>query len=371
MPPSIREPSFIFTMEREKALKKIFAVSDIHGCADALKAALGEAGFDKDNPDHLLVVVGDLFDRGPSNREVLAFLMTIKNKILIRGNHEDILYEVLKSGRVGDLQIINGAVNTVAEFFPYYCGGGIVDMREGLHRQSRAMLTRLIDSMWDFFETDNYIFTHGWLTEDAGENDFRTAPAFKWHHARWSRWYNFYPYFPIPDGKALVVGHTPTVYARDFDATRGSGNFSIFRGENMIAIDGAAVDTGRLNVLVVDDYVTLPHTFTVELSHSEYQLLEQDGMRVWLTLFDGEGREYRRGDRITFVDRDRPAYHLTYKVNALRRYDSFDEAEDEYSPVELGYDLTYPRGFLASEMRKRYTPSEVMTHGALAVELTH
>ena len=52
-------------------------------CADALKAALGEAGFDKDNPDHLLVVVGDLFDRGPSNREVLAFLMTIKNKILI------------------------------------------------------------------------------------------------------------------------------------------------------------------------------------------------------------------------------------------------------------------------------------------------
>ncbi len=357
-------------MEREKQLKKIFAVSDIHGCAPALERALKEAGFDKDNPDHLLVVIGDLFDRGVKNREVLAYLNTIRNKVLIRGNHEDILYDVLESGRVTELQIINGAVNTVSEFFPYYCGESFVDMREGLHRTSRAMLTRLIDSMWDFLETDNYIFTHGWLPENAGESDFRLATSSEWHRARWMRWYNHYPHFPIPDGKTLVIGHTPTIYAREFAPNRKSGDFSIFYGKNMIAIDGAAVDTGTLNVLVIEDLVTLPHSFTVTLSSEEYTLLEEDGMRVWLTLHRGESREYRRGDRITFVNADNAAYHLTYKVSAVRRYDSFAEIEDEYSPVELGYDLTYPAGFLAAEMRKHYSLDETMEYGALAVELS-
>ena len=46
--------------------KKIFAVSDIHNEYDALIDALNEAGFDENNPDHLLVSIGDAFDRGPS-----------------------------------------------------------------------------------------------------------------------------------------------------------------------------------------------------------------------------------------------------------------------------------------------------------------
>ena len=75
-------------MERTKTLKKIFAVSDIHGCATALRAALDGAGFDPKDPTYLLLVLGDLFDRGEENREVLAYLKGIRNKILIRGNHE-------------------------------------------------------------------------------------------------------------------------------------------------------------------------------------------------------------------------------------------------------------------------------------------
>ena len=100
---------FIF-MEREKRKVTIFAVSDIHGCATALEKSLDEAGFDRKNPDHLLVVLGDLFDRGGENRRVLEYLTGIRNKIIIRGNHEDILMESLTSGRVGHLQEINGTL---------------------------------------------------------------------------------------------------------------------------------------------------------------------------------------------------------------------------------------------------------------------
>ena len=64
-------------MEREKQKLKIFAVSDIHGCATALETALNEVGFDPKNPCHLLIVLGDLFDRGTENRRVLEYLSGI------------------------------------------------------------------------------------------------------------------------------------------------------------------------------------------------------------------------------------------------------------------------------------------------------
>lgn len=40
--------------------KKLFISSDIHGFFDEWSVALKEAGFDIDNPDHIIVVLGDL-----------------------------------------------------------------------------------------------------------------------------------------------------------------------------------------------------------------------------------------------------------------------------------------------------------------------
>ena len=54
--------------------KKIFAVSDIHGEYEILIKGLKEAGFDEDNPEHLLVSVGDAFDRGGNVLAVYEYL---------------------------------------------------------------------------------------------------------------------------------------------------------------------------------------------------------------------------------------------------------------------------------------------------------
>ena len=143
-------------MQREKRKVKIFAVSDIHGCATALMKSLDAAGFEAKNPDHLLVVLGDLFDRGGENRRVLEYLATVKNKIIIRGNHEDILMESLTTGRVGRLQEINGTLVTLAEFFTYYNGEPYLDIVESSGRRVADMLRTLIDSMYDYYESENY-----------------------------------------------------------------------------------------------------------------------------------------------------------------------------------------------------------------------
>lgn len=50
---------------------KYFCVSDIHGYYDQLIDALESAGFEPDNPNHLLIACGDHFDRGRQPREVL------------------------------------------------------------------------------------------------------------------------------------------------------------------------------------------------------------------------------------------------------------------------------------------------------------
>ena len=74
--------------------KKIFVVSDVHGHCSLLNEALFNAGFDKDNEEHLLVCCGDYFDRGNENVEVLKFFERLKHKVLLRGNHEDLLMKV-------------------------------------------------------------------------------------------------------------------------------------------------------------------------------------------------------------------------------------------------------------------------------------
>ena len=67
---------------------KLFCVSDIHSSYTPLKNALDKANFNENDPNHLLIVCGDVFDRGHETLEVYEYLKNIKNKILIKGNHE-------------------------------------------------------------------------------------------------------------------------------------------------------------------------------------------------------------------------------------------------------------------------------------------
>ena len=234
--------------KREFAKKFIFVVSDIHGHCDALRAALVRAGFDPECDKHLLVVMGDLFDRGRQNREVLEYLSGIKNKIILMGNHEDILLRALASGVVGALQEQNGTVRTIYDFFPDYSGAAYLPIDTEEARATRRMLTDLINSMWRYFESRRYIFTHGWLpVEEDGSilADFRYASAEVWRGAHWYRWHHLYGISRIPEEKTLVVGHTPVIYyARGFDPNRPSGSTEPFYGDRMIAIDACTAQTG-------------------------------------------------------------------------------------------------------------------------------
>src|SRR5262249_16070376 len=71
----------------------LFAIGDVHGCADELEELLQMLPL-KD--DSTVVMLGDYIDRGPYSRRVIETLIEWKSKhniITLSGNHEEMLRE--------------------------------------------------------------------------------------------------------------------------------------------------------------------------------------------------------------------------------------------------------------------------------------
>ena len=235
--------------------KKIFVVSDIHGHQTLLKNALDECEFDKENPDHLLVCCGDYFDRGSENYEVLKFFERLKHTVLLRGNHEDLLLKLLYSGKILPHNYINGTMQTLNDFFGKYFINPVDDTID-FSGKTRTVdrVTEFINGTVDYFETENYVFVHGWLPDNADTVEKRASiDKTSWESARWVKWTDKYDgRTPLPD-KTVICGHMPTFYATKFDSSRSPTSSDIFYGNGIIAIDAGTFDSQKVNVLVIED----------------------------------------------------------------------------------------------------------------------
>ena len=55
-------------------MKKYFIVSDAHSFYEILIKELNKFGFDMNNQDHVLILCGDLFDRGSESIKIYNFI---------------------------------------------------------------------------------------------------------------------------------------------------------------------------------------------------------------------------------------------------------------------------------------------------------
>lgn len=237
--------------------KTLFIVSDVHGHYGELKKALDGVGFRENDESHVFVSCGDLFDRGRENRLVYDFVKRLKNKILIKGNHEDMLAETLRRGHITEREIWNGTDITVSEMLGEGATDGDGNFDTELYADEIKELIAFIEEMADYYETDAYVFTHGWLPivfrgrYPRVDLRWRLASEEAWEEARCLEWQQLYNVGAVLEGKTIVCGHRPARLGSMFDCFREPDCSEPFYGKGMVAIDAGTVRSGRVNVLVI------------------------------------------------------------------------------------------------------------------------
>ena len=197
-------------------MKQFYILSDVHGFHDEMRLALDNAGFDISNENHVFVSLGDLLDRGQQPRECLEFVNSIPNnrKILIRGNHEDLMQHLLKFKTLSMTDFHNGTAQTLLKLTNVDMLNtlDIDDICEKLSNDEQWIT--YVNSTIDYFETKNYVFVHGWIPDivrnklDSPYHEYDPDWRFgNWEQARWScGWRAWKENIKIPN-KTIICGH--------------------------------------------------------------------------------------------------------------------------------------------------------------------
>lgn len=262
---------------------RYFVVSDIHSFYTPLIHGLKNAGYDKNNENHTLVVLGDIFDRGKETVKVYDFLRSIPEErlVMVKGNHEYLLEELVKKEFPQGYDIHNCTVNTV------YALAGVKDIKRrvesvrnalewteygiSLHKRSVDAWKRVRDiaknhPFFDWVKTwRNYYIIDDILLVHAGvpsSSCWKIADKIRWERATWECPYaKGYP----KEFKKIVVGHWHSGdFYRVFRQQLPTGIYNyndiddIFFGNRLIAIDGGVTWSAgnfyhKQNVLIIED----------------------------------------------------------------------------------------------------------------------
>ena len=282
--------------------KKYFVVSDIHSFCKELIASLDEMLFDICNEEHILIVCGDVFDRGDETLKVYKFLKSIPKErlILIKGNHEDLYLKLLNKNFPDSYDFSNGTVKTFCEisgidyeelnhYSVYYSNywNNIEELERKVlekwnfvkEKVSKSAITKWLKSrQWkNYFELGKFIFVHSFIpcfnNSSKGNYGCDIEEYKKWWsynhlwrtHSTEKEWYEAMwgcPYKQFDaglfnkekkNGKVLVCGHWHSYDFHTHYEKENLYNFDIYKSENLIALDGCTARSGKVNVLVIDE----------------------------------------------------------------------------------------------------------------------
>ena len=180
---------------------RLFAIGDIHGCVDEL-AAMMEAIAPR--PGDTVVFVGDYIDRGPCSREVIDYLLNLRQGaaelVFLKGNHEDMLLSFLGfPGHYGESFVFNGGAQTLASY----------GLREPAHSPAPHSIDGLlpaghldfIQSLRDLYLRPPYLFVHAGVVPSVPLDEQNVEDLL------WIR--NEFIFYPHQLGATVIFGHTP------------------------------------------------------------------------------------------------------------------------------------------------------------------
>ena len=259
---------------------RYYVVADVHGFGTLLVNTLKEKGFFDDEQPHKLVVCGDLMDRGKEACYLQEFILDLLRKdqlIFVRGNHEDLMVDMLNNFDAYKTDILwgsshhntNGTFDTALQLSQMQEIQVAHYQTEFLSRVSESVFIKeLIPHSVNYYETPHYVFVHGWIpcnTVSIGygkhyykRTGWRRAGQKAWNIARWSNGMDAVHDGVTVRGKTIVCGHWHCSYGHARYEANGSefsanADFSPYYADGIIAIDACTVHSHQINCLVIDD----------------------------------------------------------------------------------------------------------------------
>ncbi len=176
-------------------MKAVFAIGDVHGCADELRQLLEQLPLSSEST---VVFLGDYIDRGSQSKDVVETVLELAERctvIPLMGNHEWMFRYFLddpESERAG-LFIYNGGSATLASYADPRGHYELPPTHEAFYRNLH---------LW--YETDRHFFVHGGVPEIplADLDPEQHGDMVLWMRGKFLR--SEYPW-----EKTIVHGHTP------------------------------------------------------------------------------------------------------------------------------------------------------------------
>ena len=248
--------------------RRVIAISDIHGNLPFLKGVLAKAGF---TTEDVLVLVGDLFEKGRESLAVLRYILELMETHTV--------YPLCGNCDYIDRVFLEGKEGVDEELWPVFQFWGdrslILQLgaEAGIHPQCvddlpvlrGAVLerfpreTQFIMTLPHILEAGNFLFVHGGVPREDRLEELEAYPCMK-NDDFMGQGHSF--------RKWVVVGHWPvTLYNSHIPTAKPL----IDRERHIVSIDGGCVLKldGQLNALL------LPDITGDEMSHVAY-----DGLPV-------------------------------------------------------------------------------------------
>lgn len=187
---------------------KTFVIGDIHGGYKALMQCLERSEFNKE--EDTLISLGDIADGWSQVPECIEELLTIKNLILIEGNHDNWARQWLKFGIANKMWLHQGGRATFEAYSIYH--------PDLMMKHETEFFAKQIPYHID---EENRGFVHGGFTSRKGLGYEHSFTTYMWDRDMWSlallsnnRVHYDENGLPSPQGffrhKEVFIGHTTT-----------------------------------------------------------------------------------------------------------------------------------------------------------------
>ena len=226
-----------------------YIVSDIHGCYNQYQKLLEKIQFSEKDE---LYVLGDVVDRGPEPIRVLQDMMKRPNVIFILGNHDFIMYMLMKKLSVENNEENYDSHLTSELLLDYNLwlqedGGQVTaeQFRELSYSEKMDMLDYIAEaSLYEVIENDGkeYRLAHAGLSNFAPDKEMYEYDTYDFLMGRADYSKRYYP----DENIFLVTGHTPTVYIEGWEKPE------VYRKNGHIAMDCACAAGGKLAAFCVE-----------------------------------------------------------------------------------------------------------------------